>query len=516
MAHLTLNGVDVTTRRGGQVRRQRIGKMSRALSGSVLEEIQARKRAWRFTTDILGQTDFEKVRKLIEGLGDGWPYDGDGYSHKGVGPDSNEQATYLAAAADGLPIDTDWKYGRSVFVSSAAVNLCPENVRTGTDSGGDTTGFTAGGTALASHTDGKWQGSKSLRVLWDGVGADFFEVDAIAIAAGTAYTFSFYARAHALYINDYDIELIGDVSGVLVSKTTGFKDGIWERFEVRATTGGADTTLKLKIIDNDNSNPGTFYFDGFQLEANDIATAWVDGTRAAADDLAYGASSLPDLSGDLTVMFWVGAASRTDWSDTAMGLISLHDGTAGVPDDGMEISIGESGDVVWAITRSGGATGLSVIGVAGVTADDSSGPIVRSAHHVAVVIRRSPVSGESKLELFIDGTSDKTDDTGNYFDGSLITVLEIGSYREGSGQLDGWADDLTILPYALTAAEIAAVYAFGVANPALPELRMEGDVIPESSLTVLGHALSDRLSPVNIGGAWDNNAARLEFELLEV
>ena len=69
---------------------------------------------------------------------------------------------------------------------------------------------------------------------------------------------------------------------------------------------------------------------------------------------------------------------------------------------------------------------------------------------------------------------------------------------------------------ALAAADVAAVYAFGVAYPSLPELRMEGDLIPESSLTVLGHALSDRLSPVNIAGAWDNNAARLEFELLEV
>ncbi len=114
-----------------------------------------------------------------------------------------------AKIADGTIVNADVNASAAIDVSklsgvvaSATVgNLFPANVATGTDTLGDTTGFFADASTLASSTDYALVGSKSLKATMTGAAGIIYAPGAntsgIPVAAGATYTGQFALRSSA-------------------------------------------------------------------------------------------------------------------------------------------------------------------------------------------------------------------------------------------------------------------------------------------------------------------------------
>lgn len=161
-----------------------------------------------------------------------------------------------------------------------AINLfSTENVRTGTDALGNTTGFTlvAATGLLASSTTHAQGGSRSLRFKSYSPG-DYFETEHITIGKNTDIVASFYwLKDISENGKDLTVELMSG-AGTLDTLSIDVSGTSFQRAELSGATGASSTAVWIRITANFliGAPLAAAYFDGFQLERGTTATDWVN------------------------------------------------------------------------------------------------------------------------------------------------------------------------------------------------------------------------------------------------
>jgi hypothetical protein len=523
MAFLELNGFSICTNRGGDMRPNEIGDRKRAYDGTARKSIRAVKKEWSFSTVRDSEYESEAFKGTIRGDGDCWHMDGDGYSTRGGPEQSGGVRTFHDAdAADGDPVN--WvkaaaiipaaKYGSgSVEVDDPANNILLADSR---DAENAPTGYVAiNGATLSGDVTHYWQGTKSVKCVCDAIGAaDGVATAIISPGAGSAtkkYWASVYVKGAVggenISYNMYDAT--NAVVGTIAAFTIPAAD-TWYRLFTDITIGALDcTSLQFFVFETVPASAITFYCDGFQIEQNTYPTSWYDGNRSGAGLMraTVGATQFVRDATDLTINVWSTGSYWTDdvWRDvlsinTALGLadnrIRLQHRTDGAFED------------IRVTTAVDGVFPVSMIGAAQVWD--------WGWHMYTLVLRRNFETGENERELYYDGVLIASDAVGGRAPTLAASNQIFFACWGAASELNGRVDDVQVLPFAATAAQVAAWAAMGQAMSDLPYLIASGDFINADSVIVLGEVVSMPYRAFADGAAgWRSNAREVSFELRE-
>ena len=124
---------------------------------------------------------------------------------------------------------------------------------------------------------------------------------------------------------------------------------------------------------------------------------------------------------------------------------------------------------------------------------------VSNFHMITAVLRSNPETGENCKELYYNGSSAASESnttTSRIPDlSSSSFVVGVGNNGAGANQWPGYIDDLVVVPYAATSDIVSAWYAMGEAMSPLPKVYVDGDCIPDDTLTTLffGYVESEKI-----------------------
>jgi hypothetical protein len=107
------------------------------------------------------------------------------------------------------------------------------------------------------------------------------------------------------------------------------------------------------------------------------------------------------------------------------------------------------------------------------------------------------------------------DDVTNWFTFSSGNFILHGKDLAGVNAAAPY-DDLVIVPYRMPLAQIAAIYGLGAAHSSLPEISASGDVMPQTSATVIGELSEASFVQAMTGSGFASNVRALNFVLREV
>jgi hypothetical protein len=511
MAFLEVNGLSVSVAsRSHSNNPIDIGSTGRAYSGTKTSDRRSRKDIYSDETTLLSEMDAKALVGVIAGLGDAWPFNHedaalltpDFYSAKGLPKESGTVGSVrFGGAVDGDPVTdindvAESKYGSGALaVDTATTNLLTNNQADLED--GTTTGFTplvVVSSSVASVTTHKLQGARSLEVTTGGIG-DGVTVDAISGSGTGNYSASLYCKADSArnltFLLFEGANLRDSVGHAMVADT-------WTRVEL---SGVSSTTAVMSVVAIESGGSGKFYLDALQIVKNTTPQTWQDpanGTRAAGD-FGVPATAVSNTTGDLTVNMWLKAPTANPASN-AVYFVALVN----------------SVEVFKLVRLTGGTLRYQTVGPTTTDNVNVAAPgFDDDWHMVTIVFRRNPETGESTKEIYIDAASEGTSTPADIPDLATVDEVTIGN-SSGSNLSDALHDDLQILPWAATQAQVTAWYGMGVAMPTTPRVRLTGDVTERDSVLVEGRVVRESVEPVAIGGTWKNNARRISFTLDEV
>lgn len=480
-----------------------IGSRSRGLDGTPLVDRQRTKRAWECETSPLPRRMATAVRALVLGQGDVFPFDSDDYSAKGLAPESGAVRTLRGIAADGDPVEDEYKFSGAVAVEPATTNLLDADSR---DAENAPTGFTALNSAtISGDTSNYWQGTKSLKVVTSASPTlkEGAKTAAITTTSGNQHSGSVYLKGDSggeevdVYIRNTTLAANGVITSVTLTA------GEWKRVECTISSGLVFTgnSLALYIVEKTSGSNITFYADGFQLEEASTVTSWVDGTRANGV-LPYDSSFMRAYR-YVTFNFWARIGEHNDSSTRHF----IH-----MAETGIEVAIARSSSALFMLVDS--SPNSSLCYASGAMGDDDW-------HMVTGVLRRDAASGVPSRELYVDGVSVADDSPTWDMDFSGFDHIAVG-YDDGgstpSPQSNVFLDDVMVLPFAADDETISSWYSMGKAMPSLPRVYIDGDVIPEDEFTILAIGTINGIQKVRAqyDGEWMNNLEVIRFAMEEV
>jgi len=557
---LKLNGIPIPVAdRKATFSTEEFGSRQRAMDSSLRSTRTGVKRIWRFETPVLDPETALMVVGLLAGTGHRFSFDVDAFDFKGYGPlDPTLTQAYTmrpgAIPSRAQPAEYGMKYGGAVAVEDGTINLFPQNVRTGTDTLSNTTGFTAidGATLLSTDVPALGVGRVALqgvRVLDVGVAAGVggvrggVKTNAVAGVASTTYTASVYVQASAAVrcqLKDVTTGNNGTIESVSPqSLGADIGETKWVRISSTVTTGGGGgaKNLEFEVLEDVADTAPQIYCDEFQLEAKPGPTSWYDGTRAAgllkmdvqsfvdtgrviAEDIRVGV--------DLTAMMWVNRGADRFLTNRAFFWMAERDGLSSDLFYGNCLGVehtnlgGNNFNIeVYAGGSPTGAPAASPLAVAVSWA-------MNTWAHLAVVIRRDAKFGTdaNQLKLYWDGdlvAESLWTGAGELLpDLSQLRALFVGTrgqYAAGPRRNNGGLiDDLVIVPYAMTAAGIAEIAGYDRGFSDLPRLEANGlaVVAPPQVVVVQGELPSGEFVQVQLEGTWTPNMRSVVMELIEV
>lgn len=507
MSFLELNGRPISVASFEESVRE-VGSRAYGLVGTPLVDRLTQKRVWKVETTPLLRGEATAVKAIVQGLGHSWPFDVDDYSGKGLPAESGAVRTLRSGtAADGAPVYLESKYTGAVAVERATTNILGADSR---DAENAPTGYSAINAAvLAVDTSNYWQGTKSLKVTTNGSfptdGAYTTAVDPGAGSAGKTYSGSVYVKAPS------DNELVKirlyDVTNAAAGAWTyslAMTADTWYWLVCTITIGGSDCrSIRLEIEEQVGNAISVFYCDGLQIEEGEVPTSWVDGSRAAGV-LEYDSSVLSGYR-DLTFSCW---ARSLYHNSTDIRYVFAIGTTVGA--NSFVVFRDASVDNVSFITTDASAGNWDMLSDTGIWNDEEW-------HMITAVLRTSPTSLEHIKELYVDSILVDYSDPAGIPAIASAGFLKIGNTYGGAQFSGGLIDDLLIVPYAASAAQIANWYAFGRAQSALPRVLVHGDAIRETDLSVeaIGKLAGGPYVQAVADGSWQVHLERLSFELEE-
>ena len=505
---LTLNGWALDAADGSaEDSYQELGARPRSPSGDLGKDVTAEPLALDMATTILGPQDMAAMLGLLRGRGHRFAFDDDAYSASGLYPSatavvsyrpdtSSTQATEVVAESTTVEYTHPKLGANCVAVERATDNLLTTNQASAET---NTVGFTAYDSATLSASDEAfWVEAKSLKCICNaagGVAGGWFTVNTV-VSAETTYTCSLYLLAGSGGAADklVTIELYDGATST--TKAVELSTTTWKRVEVTHTTGVGLTILNIVAKETTIDSGITFYADGLQIEAGACATSyWPPGDARAAGSLQYRLGCL-GARDDLTIAGWFEVAPYAMLDGQTLPLWEIRYNATNyikltVADGGLEVTCVPSG-IVFAAAQAAFSD--------------------REWHHVAVVIRRAPATGSHKAECYVDGALLASDDPA-----SLPTLtgatLYVGCESTATYWWDGLIDELVVVPWGMTAAQIAAWYTREFSD--LPFLDVGGDVVGPVEVEMLGRVGSRRRVQAYVDGAWQKCASSLPFGLDE-
>lgn len=516
MSFLELNGMTVKVRRGGEAEPEIIGNQRRMWSGELSEDRRIIKDRWTFESTRLSELDAAALKGLLQGKGHGWNFEwsddarlvGDLFStNKGLSPGSTIGSQRWGTSVDGEEVvdvngTKETKFGNGSFTADVATtNLLAADAR---DMENDTASHNPiNGASISVDTTWKLQGTQSLKVICSGGGLiEGVESPAVADTGGNPYTATVYVRAGSAVA--LSLRLIDDV-GIITTVNFTTVANKWMRVSASGTTAGGATEVRWDVIEQNAADNPTFWVDAAQIEAGLVSTTWADGARAIGDFCVKRSGAFTD-EGDMTVAFWARAPTANPAADVYFfAAEDDDDNTANT----FNIRRGVGANNV--IFRTNRGTG-------GVSSIIETGVWDGGWHHIACVMRRNPETGESKKTLYVDGVSVGTQDPAELPNFKKGTDMEFGHRMSTAfaGTEDTLIDDMRVVPYAMTADMVAALYNATAQLSLAPRLTMTGDVTPEIEVIVGGRVVDETYDPVSDAGTWRNNARLVSFELREV
>jgi hypothetical protein len=237
-------------------------------------------------------------------------------------------AQAITVYMDSLSLETgstahNWAYGTSSYdlgyslqsgllVEEATTNLLTANQSTGTDSGGNTTGFSVNnGATLSSSNTQAMQGSYSLKVVTPG---------AVAVE-GTYLALSGLTNAVSYNISGWVYAPLGSIFSIYGAYYTG--TGNWQYVTYSWTQSG--TTLNIYITTSSYAQAITFYVDMLQLEQKAYPTSWTLGgtTRNAVTCTIPSSVVISDVSNYANYL----TVNQSNIETNTVGLQTLGTGT---------------------------------------------------------------------------------------------------------------------------------------------------------------------------------------------
>jgi hypothetical protein len=224
-------------------------------------------------------------------------------------------AQAITVYMDSLSLETgstahNWAYGTSSYdlgyslqsgllVEEATTNLLTANISTGTDTSGNTTGFSGvtGAETLSSSTDYAQQGSKSLKCITDGAyNSEGIYVSVSGLTSSVSYTWS-----------GWVIFPVG-IPFYLGSSATGTSyyytgTGNWQYVSATFTSTSTSHTFTFATV---YESAITFYVDMLQLEQKAYPTSWtLGGTTRNAVTCTIPSNVLNLSAGTIEKQFYI-------------------------------------------------------------------------------------------------------------------------------------------------------------------------------------------------------------------
>ena len=252
---------------------------------------------------------------------------------------TNDSAEEVTFKTDTAMLETgstahDWAYGGSSYssykteygclIEEAHTNLFTANVSTGTDSGGDTTGFAGAGTVAAtisSSTTQALQGTKSLKVITSGTGTgEGVSTSSVNIANTTAHTQTLWVYAPL----GSQLKLTATNQGATATAGTLITgNGAWQLVTLSGTSSSTSTVITIATVGS--AQAITFYLDMLQLTATAYPLSWtLGGTTMAAESLTAPSSVLNIDEDGYSNLLEANVSSGTDTSSDTTGFNSGH------------------------------------------------------------------------------------------------------------------------------------------------------------------------------------------------
>ena len=276
-----------------------IGEFSRGFDGTALQNRRARKRRFRLPTTIVTELVAKAIEGVAVGLGQAFAYDWqddnrtqeDFFSSKGLTPGATVGGQRWGIAADGVTVVNEGGVVESQFGSGslelarATTNILDQNKRDGSEDG-TTTGFAATfGSALASITTARVQGTRSLQATTPGsITGEGVETTPQTASASTTYVGSVYVKTDTA--GDYVFRLLDEIIGTIASETIALVTGEWKRVEITGTTSAGASQITL-VVQTDFTGVVVIQIDALQIETGSVATTWADGLPAFRADAPH-------------------------------------------------------------------------------------------------------------------------------------------------------------------------------------------------------------------------------------
>lgn len=528
------------------------GSRQRTMDGSLRTTRTSVKRVWTFKTPVLNPEQTLMIAGLVAGNGHHFPFDVDAFDLKGFGP-LNPAAANVYSIRKGVtdlipqPGEAGLKYGGALAVENGTTNMLAQNVRTGTDTLGTTAGFTNIDACPTfesrdpSTLDSRWvafQGTKVLRFTTSAVVNGVRGGTSCTTGGGpgaVGYSAQVYVQASGAVrcqLKDVTNGVNGTIQTVLVPEPFGSTK--WTRMTSTVFAGAVAPTLVFEILEDTADSGVQVLIDALQVEQQQGPTSWVDGARATGflrmdvqSFLSSGRTISEDVrtAVDLTVMFWANRGQSL-FPDLVAPLYTITQDFGG---SGTMLARGHFVQVTFDIGASqiivevggndvGGIGSVPMLPVALVWPFDGW-------KHFAVVIRRNSVFGTdlNQLKLYVDGVLHNqalASGAGVLPNFSKTNAIYVGndhnvSFRRFNG---GLIDDFVVVPYAMTAAGVSAVFGSGRAFSDLPRLDAEGAGIvsgPPRAI-VLGELPSGEFVQAVMDATFTQNNRSVEILLTEV
>jgi hypothetical protein len=514
MAHVTLDGITIPIS-GIDTSLVETGKRQRAFNGTYLINRQSTKREWSLDTPWMLPTEAEMVRGIVQGDGQNWSLEqGTLHTTKGTPPSAGTGYVLPGAyAADGDSVLDGYGDLPTQYGGYALGHYYPSRgnqLVTGTATAEATTGsYTSeGGTgvSMAIDTTHYWQGAKSLEITFPG---DASWASARSLAGDSSSTGiqqgSVYLKGAAggeqvrVYLDNADpgAPVTGTKTDVTLSAT------IWKQVfcELDVSAGAPDTRLVVSI---DSGAGEVVYADGWQIIRSQLPVPWIDGT-ATALSLWYDWSVMPRRY-DNTMCAWVHMPDQSKVS-TRRIIVCAYDNYVGTQhlfylERRADLNVG----LRWTTGSEGGSTHDLDYGTDAIWAT--------GWHHIAAVASHNPDTGRYNKELYFDGAPVGDVNTAlipDFKPGTDEVFNILSGDKGGTYPMFGRLDQLRILPYALTATAVAAIYGASIGVGETPEINLDGDGIAPSSATVIG-----RVNSVNQRIAGSGYLKSVSFDLKEI
>lgn len=370
--------------------------------------------------------------------------------------DPNGHMGQVGAAA-GSVIFRPGKFYKAAQFAEATTNLVP-NPSFEVDAAGWGLNNGSGTATLNVATDRVLYGTKSLGLTSSTSNAeDFAYLNVTGLAASTAYTVSVWVNVPTFYggaisnrgLLVYDT---ADAAGGAVATITATTAG-WVRLAVTITTTAAagSHTIQIRLY----APNGTAYWDAVQCEAKTYMTPYCDGSLGG-----YSSAGVPDGTGHA----WTGTAHAST-STRAAALLTYP--TAG--------NISASVWTIMAWVRVSAVTGGNqhILRINGTTAGniilrlDATGKpqayagtgaavAAASAVPVATWTHLAATYDGATLRLYVNGVQAASAARSGF--SGMPANMYIGRGVAASEWLNGYVDDLCLLPYAADAGLIRSVY----------------------------------------------------------